>query len=471
MRVNNLVELIAFFTIFFITYRSLSMIFYSSRVLKKLMAERQSFLERRSNKEKKNQYIFFILVPLFDEALILSSVFRKFCNAFSNRPNCQVVFITSVAEVEKEERQSVIDAINQLHVIDKCSFQPCSSTPKMLHNIFSEFSKKGELPNNFFHTINTNEKEFGKYAQLNAGLSAIQNRISDRDFIGVYDADSEPDIQALEYIQCTNEQYVAFQQLPLYPPSVKFSNFNHLLAHSRVIYNLYFSLSREAMEYITSSENARCLTPGKHVLHLVGHGEFIRYDVLQEVGGFMPPSCDTTLGFSLGLRGYSICPIPVVDVSTTPANISAIFQQGVVWYNGFSLFDRERKRLHKKWSLPLAISSFKLLNDRLQWSTYPLVTLLLILGVALIDLRASAVVALTCFYANLVKDLFGWNYYNELRSWRSLNFSPIIPFSHWIKLSLFHTMFMQWYWSIPPWRVQISRWMGINVILKKTPRN
>src|SRR5262249_35924747 len=75
--------------------------------------------------------------------------------------------------------------------------------------------------------------------------------------------------------------------------------------------------------------------------HFLGHGEFIRVRTLRSVGGFPPPSADTSLGTLLSFLGNSVVPLNTFDVGETPASVGMLIRQGATWYAGCALYLRD----------------------------------------------------------------------------------------------------------------------------------
>ncbi|HSB81320.1 MAG TPA: glycosyltransferase [Candidatus Methylomirabilis sp.] len=69
---------------------------------------------------------------------------------------------------------------------------------------------------------------------------------------------------------------------------------------------------------------------------LLGHNQFVRLDTLQLVGGFPVTGAteDSTLGYTLGLHGILIQPMPMVELCELPETPEKVIQQNARWYKG-----------------------------------------------------------------------------------------------------------------------------------------
>lgn len=69
---------------------------------------------------------------------------------------------------------------------------------------------------------------------------------------------------------------------------------------------------------------------------LLGHNQFVRLDTLQMVGGFPVTGAteDSTLGYTLGLHGILIQPMPMVELCELPETPEKVIQQNARWYKG-----------------------------------------------------------------------------------------------------------------------------------------
>ena len=164
-----------------------------------------------------------------------------------------------------------------------------------------------------------------------------------RYWVGVFDADSAPEHGTITEVlaRAADSTVAAFQQAPLYVgrwerfAGGRASLPADLFCLARALYSHIFSF-KESFGYLLSGS---ALDLRLH--HFTGHGYFVRSDLLEHVGGFRPPSCDTTLGYRLSLAGQRIALLERRDVSEVPDTPPDLMRQGVVWFNGCELYWRE----------------------------------------------------------------------------------------------------------------------------------
>jgi hypothetical protein len=68
----------------------------------------------------------------------------------------------------------------------------------------------------------------------------------------------------------------------------------------------------------------------------LGHNQFVRLDVLQDLGGFPTSGAteDSTLGYALGARGILIAPLPMLELNDLPETTEKMVRQNARWYKG-----------------------------------------------------------------------------------------------------------------------------------------
>jgi hypothetical protein len=68
----------------------------------------------------------------------------------------------------------------------------------------------------------------------------------------------------------------------------------------------------------------------------LGHNQFVRLDVLQQLGGFPTSGAteDSTLGYALGARGLLMAPMPMLELVDLPETREKVVRQNARWYKG-----------------------------------------------------------------------------------------------------------------------------------------
>src|SRR5204863_4121107 len=68
----------------------------------------------------------------------------------------------------------------------------------------------------------------------------------------------------------------------------------------------------------------------------LGHHQFVRLDVLRDLGGFPTSGAteDSTLGYALGARGILLGALPLVELVDLPETKDKMVRQNARWYKG-----------------------------------------------------------------------------------------------------------------------------------------
>jgi hypothetical protein len=177
----------------------------------------------------------------------------------------------------------------------------------------------------------------------------------------------------------------AIQQVPLYFQNVRDPrSVSELYLMTRPFHNLLFALTievpcmrRQARVFASPARSLRRVCGG-WLSHGLGHGQFFRLDVVTELGGFQPPSCDTQFGHALAFCGIPIHPHPMLDVGQTPTSVSVLLRQGVVWFNSMNTFWRTNRYVDRlrdgDYNHPAAWAMMlKLVHSNVAWAAYPIV--------------------------------------------------------------------------------------------------
>ena len=312
---------------------------------------------------------FVILVPLLREQAAVQPLLERLSRLEYPREKLRVVLITT-------EREKEADG---------------PTTKELLAALLPFMDEVG-----FLHVHCVGENDTCKADQLNFAMRQVGIHGSRRDdlFIGVYDADSSPDPRILSYLADRirkDPESKAFQQIPIYfqnTHAVQRSPGGFFLL-SRPFHNLLFALTVELPEM-----HQQTLLAGKRrgsstrifrgwLSHAIGHGEFFRIDVLTDLGGFVPPSCDTQFGHALALTGIPLHPVGLLDVCETPDSVAVLMRQGVVWFNSLNTFWRTRRLVREiapeRYCPPEAwFMIARLIHSNVAWAVYPLVFLVCI---------------------------------------------------------------------------------------------
>lgn len=167
-----------------------------------------------------------------------------------------------------------------------------------------------------------------------------------RTYVGVYNADSRPDLdtfQALSDDACaererTGELPSVYQQGAVYTVPPRHRRHSALLVAAAAFQTVYTIAHLLRRLVAASGAPVRgCGQLARAVpVQLLGHGEFVRMDVLAQVGLFpaFAYADGLLLGWLLALHGHTIRVLPAFDHCEMPPTIGALVRQHKAWFVG-----------------------------------------------------------------------------------------------------------------------------------------
>ncbi|MGA2074543.1 MAG: hypothetical protein ABSH52_13665 [Terriglobia bacterium] len=360
---------------------------------------------------------FILLLPMYQEAAIAKFTLSYFCSLDYPLGLVRIVVITTARErVEMG-----------MPTTEECVKEWLAQTIPTSHSVLH---------------VHTDGNDRCKADQLNAALRSLQSqrqgRLTPHTFIGVYDADSRPDVRVLRDVDRQikqNDRIRAFQQGAVY-----FANWARLPSdlkgaylRTRPFYNLRFWLYRElpglARSVVASRIGnglARALISSPN--HFLGHGEFVRVDLLEALGGFPAPSGDTSLGTIISMFGIPIGPLVTYDVAETPSSIISLYHQGITWYSGCSLYVQDLQRawhLGAKASLAQLAMCMRRWLENMIWCMGPLLLSIVLLLAATLHVWVACVVGSAACGLHAVTLLVAGYGYERFRM--QIRTSPELP--------------------------------------------
>lgn len=390
-----------------------------------------------------NSIKFFILIPLLNENKLAEICVKRFYQEFIGIENVRLTIIT--------------------HISDRFTTQAVRDT---IHSLVNSNSLK------IVHLI-SEDKSSLKSDMLKFALNFLDLEIKDTDFLSIYDCDSIPDARAVKFISkyliknnINGNKPIVFQQSAYYP--LKEQRFSlSMIANARNIHSLNYHYTAELTSYF-SSENFNFL---RMSVHLIGHGEHIRFSALKEAGGFCPPSCDSSLGFALSYRNIPIVPIPIPDISQSPDKISVVYMQGLRWYNGCDLYIREFYKIRPTLRI-YGLASLTFLNN-LRWFFFPIICLIAVM--IIICTRTDTLnFYFVYFFAILAlcRHFLIFFAYKQLHEFAKDRINTTTPnLLSWMTQYLLAYGIMRLIWSIPPWQYYILKLFGRKVYITSTPKS
>jgi hypothetical protein len=249
-----------------------------------------------------------------------------------------------------------------------------------------------------------------KSTQINYALKQLSDELvnySDTTYIGLYDADSRPDLRTLEDISRIIQQGVwpiAIQQ-----PSLFIKNFEELNLYMKVesLFETRWALGHEVRTMRNSvKQHSDFLAP---YAYCIGHGMFIRLDYLLQSGGYPKPMEDVPMGIRLDLSAIPIYPLPSYDISEVVTSFSQLIKQSGRWFlctiNNFKEIINCRHLFQEKPIRYITIS-YKWFIDIFTWMHYSLHLLTLIILVLVTENLAIIPISIIAFYLDAAVGIF-----------------------------------------------------------------
>lgn len=251
-----------------------------------------------------------VLVPLYQEQELVASVVAYWRERCEEDPELHVYLVTTDKEGAAEETTA---ALTQQVLV-------ATPTPRLKH-------------------IHVTEVHAYRAVQLNAGVEAIRNASAtpaDATWVGVYNADSRPCPSTFAELRFAIEQRPdvrAYQQFAQYvvpesrPSSVLMEAFAAL--QTWWTYTSWFARAARG----TSPVRAWARTAP---FSTFGHGEYVRLDALDEIGGFpaFAYADGLLLGWLLRFAGDTLGLLASPDFAEVPRNPAEIVRQHRAWIRG-----------------------------------------------------------------------------------------------------------------------------------------
>lgn len=321
------------------------------------------YLYNRSKKNKskilanKNMPNILIVIPCLREQDIIIETLKHFLKLTSNLNNVKLLVVTTQKEeFEKKEnlylkeqlikdvknnielqrlinKYNKILSTNEIKEILKCSklenleeiINNKIQNSKTTNDLIEEFISKNHLEEKLYH-LHYPDNEGIMADQLNYVLNNFDFKNEKNYYFSVYNADSIPNKdtikEVLETINENNNPKVIQQY------SVPISNWDDLsnLMKGFAIYQSNFELRYGLIN---------SYFPNKFLYtYVVGHGMYIRVDILKQLGGFETKYWCEDIYMSCVLRNknISIHPIKTLEIMQSPQYISILTKQNAVWF-------------------------------------------------------------------------------------------------------------------------------------------
>lgn len=308
----------------------------------------------QKNEKKPN---ILIVIPCLREQDIIIQTLNHFLELTSNLTNVKLLIVTTQKEeFEKEndlhlkdqfikdiknnmELQKLINkynkilSTNEIREILKCS--KLENIEEIINNKIQNFQTTNALIEEFVIQNHLKEKIYHFHYPDTKGIMADQlnyvlNNFEFKDernyYFSVYNADSIPDKNTIKEVLTAineNESPKVIQQY-----SVPISNWNEL---SNLMKG--FSIYQSNFELRYGLINA--YFPNRLLYtYVVGHGMYIRVDILKQIGGFETKYWCEDIYMSCVLRAkdISIHPTKTLEIMQSPQYLSILTKQNAVWF-------------------------------------------------------------------------------------------------------------------------------------------
>jgi len=266
----------------------------------------------------------FLIIPLLNEEKVFDALVDNFSAVIEKHANLQVVLVTCDKETQKNSSA-------------KNTIELCRQLSKN-NNRFRHFhypSVRGRMA----HQVNFGIREIIK--QFNPDPMET--------YISIYNADSNPHRETIEVFEKYCSQ--VFEREHLYPEAVQqvstfllnYQTYNGKWTSSIMKASAFiqtrWSLGYEIEMYRNQTLDTLCrkrLFGYVSPAYCVGHGLFIRLDIMEKFGLLSEKYTneDLPLGFFLSLSRIPIRVLPILEDSESPQDLRQLIRQKISWYWG-----------------------------------------------------------------------------------------------------------------------------------------
>ncbi len=345
LTVYYIILVLEFFTGIWCFYRSFK---YDSNQNKNGKKEIQS-IENKPN--------ILIVIPCLREQDIIIQTLNYFLELTENLDNVKVLVVTTQKEeFERQnnlylkeqfikdiknnaELQKLINKYNKIlstnEIKEILEYSKLENIEEIANNKIQNFRTTNNLIEEFIIKNHLEEKLYHFHYPNNEGIMADQlnyvlNNFDFKDeenyYFSVYNADSIPNKDTIKEVLETINENDSPKIIQQY--SVPMSNWNELsnLMKGFAIYQSNFELRYGLIN---------SYFPNKLLYtYVVGHGMYIRVDILKQIGGFETKYwCeDIYMSYVLRNKDISIYPIKTLETMQSPQYLSILTKQNAVWF-------------------------------------------------------------------------------------------------------------------------------------------
>ncbi|MBV6896577.1 glycosyltransferase [Xanthomonas euvesicatoria] len=339
-------------------------------------SELENFHGQTEPENSNSNLYFYIIIPALREQAVISRTLERMSQLRYSKNRFEVVVALDSAELPPATAQAVNEFIKSSSVSVKITtttyYGPKKRRSSQLNKAIDEIFKS---------------------------KSALEHETST--FVAVYDADSFPNLDTLSYVNYFVEKEImrgnevmALQQTISYLKN--FDRLSVLLAANalyQTLWNYIFEVPRFLHTAKEISQNKKVSFPP----YCMGHGQFIRLDVLKKIGGLpQDGACDgIQLGFRLTSNRIKINPIPLDDECESPEDYLTLLRQQSFWYCGNLEFFKNRE----KNSIASVRPYFHHAILNIKWILRPWWAIAVsITAIDLFDYGIGALILMSCFF-------------------------------------------------------------------------
>lgn len=246
-----------------------------------------------------------IIIPCLREQNIIKETIDYFLNLINDKDNIELIIVTT----EKEKYEQLLDK---------------QKRNKTTLDVVNEYISENKI--NKVKLFHYQHKDGIMADQLNYVMKKYKKYNSKKTYFCVYNADSRPNSDTINSVLniIKNQDYPEIIQQYSYA----FSNLGNLsfIMKGFALYQSNFEIKYGLINSLTFSNLL--------YTYVVGHGLYIRLDILKKIGGFDNKFWCEDIYMSSIIRNRNIKITPVLSLENmeTPKNISVLIKQNANWY-------------------------------------------------------------------------------------------------------------------------------------------
>jgi glycosyl transferase family 2 len=275
--------------------------------------------------QKESTSILHLLIPVYQEALVIASCVEYFEKFSTDYPSVQVYYITSEKEGINGPTIAALQELSKYHS---------------------------------FSWLHYPEKDGMKADQLNWAIQQILANTSkgsvdnQQTYFGIYDVDSRPEREAIETMLHAEE--FIYQQ-----PSIYLENYKRVGSFQKA--GALLQTKWELCRNVPALRDYQNRLLQKHKIRSLpcctGHGLFVRSDILHQPAPFNTETLteDLELGYRLAFNRVPIALLKGLDFTEYAPTPLATIRQTSRWFSGEANLYRYYKQVPKSWYLTLLV--------------------------------------------------------------------------------------------------------------------